>query len=285
MLQQNWRELARAVFSQFQKDDMAGEAAKLAFYLVFAIFPFLLFVTAVLGVTLQSASVLRGAIDQYLVEIAPTDAAELIAKTLDNVTKQSSGQKLSFGLLFSLSAASRGMLGLMRALNVAYEVGERRKWWKARLVAIGLTLGLSLLISIALVLVMIGGPFGVNLAEKIGIGEAAAWTWNILRWPIILLLLVFSFNLLYVYAPNLKRRKWHSLMPGTLIAVALWALMSMGFKLYLSHFNHYSGTYGSIGAVIILLTWLYASAAAILIGAEINAELEIAADNVQEKEA
>jgi membrane protein len=280
----SWKELIKRVAQEFTKDDVGGEGAKLAFYSVLALFPLLLFMTALLGLILQAESVLHTAVHDYLRTVVPESVSTLITKTLNEVSSHSSGGKLSLGLLVSLWAASRGMLGLMRALNVAYAVGEGRKWWKARAVALALTLGFALLMTLALLLVMIGGPFAVRLADEIGIGRAAATAWNYLRWPVLLLFVLFAFNLLYIYAPNLKRRRWHWLMPGTVVGVALWLAASFGFKVYLTHFNNYSATYGSIAAVIILLLWLYVSAVAVLIGAEVNSVLEREARNVEQKE-
>lgn len=285
MARHEWKQLFQRTFHQFQDDDMAGEAAKLAFYLIFAIFPFLLSLTALLGIVLQGDSLLKEAINDYFTRVAPYSVAELVSKTLTEVTNGAKAQKFSFGLVISVWAASRGMLGLMRALNVAYEVREGRKWWKARLVALGLTLSIVLLMALALFLILVGGPWLVQFSSRIGFREPTAWVWNILRWPAALAFLLFAFNFIYIYAPNLRRRRWHNLMPGTVIGVFLWLFASLGFKLYLSHFNNYSATYGSIGAVITLLMWLYVSAAAILIGAEINSELEIDAQNVSQKES
>lgn len=280
----SWKELLQRLYRQFRDDDVTGEAAKLAFYFVLALFPLLLFMTALLGSILQAESVVQSAINDYLDKVVPAAIATLLQQTLQEISERSSGGKLSFGLVVSLWAASRGMMGLMRALNVTYEVGEGRKWWRARAVALGLTLGFALLMSVALVFVMVGGPFAVNIAERTGLGRAAATTWNILRWPLLLLFVLFAFNLLYLYAPNLKHRRWHWLMPGTVVAVALWLAASFAFKLYLTHFNNYSATYGSIGTVIILLLWLYVSGVAVLVGAEVNAELEGVRDNVEQKE-
>lgn len=278
-----WKELFKRTFQKFKRDDMSGEAAKLAFYMMLAIFPFLLSLAALLGLALEGNSLLKHALDDYFTRVAPSSVTNLISKTLTEVTSGSKGQKLSLGLVVSVWAASRGMLGLMRALNIAYEVGEGRTWWKARLVALALTLTSVVFLAIALFLLIIGGPFAVEMAGKLGIGNAAASLWNIFRWPAVLIFILFAFNALYRYAPNLQRRTWQNLMPGTVLAVALWIAASFGFKLYVSHFNNYSVTYGSIGAVITLLMWLYVSAAAILVGAEMNSELESEANNIEPK--
>jgi membrane protein len=279
----NAKDFMKRVWRQFLEDDVTGEAAKLAFYSMLALFPLLLFTTALLGTILQGEAMLQTAINDYFENVAPESVASLMQTTLQEVSEGSTGGKLSIGLLVSLWAASRGMIGLMRALNVTYSVEESRKWWKARLVALGLTLGFALLMILALVLVMIVGPFAVQIAERLGIGRAVATTWNVLRWPVLLLFLLFAFNLLYIFAPNLKRRRWNWLMPGTVVGVGLWLAASFGFKIYLSHFNNYSATYGSIGAVIILLVWLYVSGMAILVGAEVNSELEAVSKNIEPK--
>jgi membrane protein len=164
-------------------------------------------------------------------------------------------------------------------------VRETRSWWKVRLISIALTFALSTLIISALVIVLYGGRLGDSLAALIHEGRAFAVTWRILQWPIALAFVFITFALIYHFAPDLAakrrarrlaasdyRRRWVS--PGVLVAVALWLLVSLGFRLYLHFFNSYSATYGSLGAVISLMLWFYLTGAAILLGGEINCELE-----------
>ena len=177
------------------------------------------------------------------------------------------------------------MNALGQSLNAAYDVRETRPWWKVRLVSIALTIALSTLIISALLIVLYGGRLGHFFAALIHEGDVFIVAWKILQWPIALAFIFITFALIYHFAPDLAakrrarrlaasdyRRRWFS--PGVLVAMALWLLVSLGFRLYLHFFNSYSATYGSLGAVISLMLWFYLTGAAILLGGEINCELE-----------
>ncbi|HYH85459.1 MAG TPA: YihY/virulence factor BrkB family protein, partial [Pyrinomonadaceae bacterium] len=157
---------------------------------------------------------------------------------------------------------------------VAYDVKEERPWWKSRLSAIGLTLALAFLIVTALVLVLYGHDLADTVAVKFGLGEAFATVWKVLQWPLVLVFVLLAFALIYYFGPDVHDQDWKWVSPGALVGVALWLLVSFGFKTYLTFFNSYSATYGSLGAVIILMLWFYFTGAAILIGGEINSEIE-----------
>jgi membrane protein len=177
-------------------------------------------------------------------------------------------------MLFALWAASQGMAAIIESLNIAYEVDESRPWWKKRLVALGLTIVSYGLIASALLLMIYGGRLSEIMVRNFGFSGFIPGVWKVLRWPLLLGFVLMAFNTLYLYAPNVKHRRWHWLMPGTVVGVALWLMLSFGFKLYLGLFDRFTITYGSIGAVIILLLWLYLSGTAILIGGEVNSEIE-----------
>jgi membrane protein len=193
------------------------------------------------------------------------------------VSEASSGGKLSFGLLAALWAASNGMTAITESLNTAYDIDESRPWWKQRLVAIGLTLALSILIIGSLILVVAGGHIAEGVANAYGFGSAFATAWKIIQWPVVLAIMVLAFALIYYFAPDFRDQAWQWLTPGAAIGVALWVLVSLAFRIYLQFFDSYSKTYGSLGAVIVLMLWLYFTGAAVLIGGEINSEIENAA--------
>lgn len=274
----NWKQLCRRVWRQFWDDRVLDQSAKLSFYFFLSVFPLLLFLVALLGLILQSGEALHQALKEYLAAITPQSASSLIDRTLQEVTQGSNGGKLSVGVAFALWAGSKGMLAIMDALNIAYSVAEARRWWKRRLVGLGLTLGCVLLMALALALIL----YGEHLADLLARSSSAAAAWNVIRWLLLLGLVVIAFNMLYVYAPNVKHHHWHWLMPGTVVGVALWILGSYGFKTYLHFFNRYSVTYGSIGAVIVLLLWFYLSGIAILIGGEVNSVIEKASGRIEE---
>ena len=271
--------IAKRIWSQIEEDDVWGHAAQLSYYFLLALFPLLLFMTSLFGYFAESSSELKDKLLTYLGSVMPYSAAELIRATLDEVTAEKSGGKLSFGLLVSLWAASNGMGAISQTLNIAYAVKEHRSWWKVRLVSIGLTLLLALLIISALVIVLLGGKIGDLLASVAGLGSGFATLWKILQWPIALVFLMLGFSSIYYFAPDLRgsERRWEWITPGSALAIVLWLLISFGFRLYLYFFNSYSATYGSLGALIILMLWFYLTGVAILIGGEINSELERAA--------
>lgn len=271
------KELATRVWSEINDDDVFGRAAQLAYYFLLALFPLLLFLVSLLGVFAGDNSELRQDLFRYLGAVLPGEATQLVSSTINETIEKAGGGKVSFGILAALWAASNGMGAICNALNVAYEVKESRPWWKSRLTALLLTIALAVLIITALVGVLYGHDIAEAVAASFGLGTVFEWTWKIIQWPIILAFVLLAFGLIYYYAPDVKDSSWHWVTPGAIVGVALWLLVSFGFSLYLSYFNSYSSTYGSLGAVIILMLWFYLTGAAILIGGEINSEIENAA--------
>ena len=274
---QTWTELAKRVWADIGKDDIFGRAAQLSYYFLLALFPLLLFLTSVIGLLMGSGSGLRDNLFRYLGKVLPSSASALVSTTVFEVTSASSGGKISFGILAALWAASAGMGAISESLNVAYHVKETRPWWKQRLIAVGLTIVLAVLVISALVLVLYGGKIADSLAAHYGFSAAFSLAWKVLQWPIVLGFLLLGFALIYYWAPDLDDQDWRWVTPGSVVAVVLWLLVSFGFRLYLHYFNSYSKTYGSLGAVIILMLWFYFTGAAILIGGEVNSDIEAAA--------
>ncbi len=273
----SWKALGKRVISEIQSDDVLGRAAQLAYYFLLALFPLLLFLTSIIGLLLGSGTGVRHSLFAYLSSVLPGSASNLVDSTMTEVSAASGGGKLTFGLLAALWAASNGMGAITEALNAAYNVKESRPWWKQRLTAIGLTLVLSILIISALVLVLYGGKLANHIALIYGFDDLFTMTWKLAQWPLVLGFMLLAFALIYYLAPDLHEQKWVWITPGSVIGVGLWLLVSFGFKLYLHFFDSYSKTYGTLGAVIILMLWLYFTGAAILIGGEVNSEIENAA--------
>jgi membrane protein len=271
------KKLARRVWAEVQEDDVFGRAAQLSYYFLLALFPLLIFLTSVIGIVIGQGSGIRQSLFAYLSQVMPPAAFDLIQSTMQEVTAASSGGKISFGILAALWAASNGMGAITEALNIAYDVKESRPWWKQRLTAIGLTITLSVLIITALVIVLAGGKIVDGLAASYAFGSVFTLTWKILQWPIVLAAMLFAFALIYYFAPDVRDQKWIWITPGAVFGVMLWLLVSYGFRIYLDYFDSYSKTYGSLGAVIILMLWLYFTGLAVLIGGEVNAEIEHAA--------
>ena len=273
----SWIELGKRVWSEINNDDVWGRAAQLAYYFLLALFPLLIFLTATLGLMLGAGAGLRVSLFNYLSQVMPGAAFHLVDTTIEEITGASNARKLSFGLLATLWAASNGMGAITQALNTSYDVTESRPWWKQRLVAITLTIALSVLVIGALLLILWGGKAADFLAAHYQLGSIFPIVWKTLQWPIVFGFMVTSFALIYYFAPDLKEQRWTWLTPGSAIGVVLWLLVSFGFKAYLHYFDSYSATYGSLGAVIVLMLWLYFTGCALLIGSEINSEIENAA--------
>ena len=280
-----WKELARRVWSEMQEDEVLGRAAQLSYYFLLALFPLLLFLISLLGVIAGEDSEMRASLFNYLSAVLPRSAVELVSTNVGEAIQESGGGKLSFGILAALWAASNGMGAICDSLNVAYEVKESRPWWRARLTAIGLTFALALLIISALVLVLYGHDIAESVAASFGLGGAFEIGWKILQWPVVLAFVLLAFALIYYFAPDLRDQDWQWVTPGSLIGVGLWLLVSLAFRLYLTYFDSYSATYGSLGAVIVLMLWFYFTGAAILIGGEVNSEVENALAEAGEPEA
>jgi membrane protein len=272
-----WRELGRRVWCSIYDGDLLTRAAALSYYFLLALFPLLLFLIAMLGYFAEVGTELRADLLRYLAHIMPRSASTLIRTTVDEIAQNTGGGKLTFGLLTAVWAASYGMGAISDTLNSAYGVKETRPWWRVRLTSIGLTIVIAVFTISALSLVLYGGEIGDALANRFGFTEAFTLAWKILQWPIVLAFVLLAFALIYYFAPDLKVQKWYWITPGSITAVALWLLVSFLFRLYLRFFDNYSLTYGSLGAVIVLMLWFYLTGTAILIGGGVNAEIENAA--------
>jgi membrane protein len=273
----SWKQMASRVWSEMSADDVFGAAAKLAYYFLLALIPLLIFLTSIIGLVLGAGTGLRRALFNYLSQVMPSSAFQLIDKTILEVSNASGAGKISFGLLAALWAAASGVGAMMDSLNTAYGSKERRPWWKQRLVALILTVALSVLIIGAVTVIFGGSKIAERLGTSYGFSDAFIMTWKILQWPVALAFMLLAFALIYYFAPDVRTHKWKWITPGSVIGVVLWLLVSFAFKGYLHFFDSYSKTYGSLGAVIVLMLWLYLTGAAVLVGGEINAEIENAA--------
>ena len=275
--------LGKQVWKDIGEDELSVRSAALAYYFVLAVFPALLFLLSLLGFFAGAGSQLRENLFTTLGRMLPGSASDLIHKTLDEVTRSSGAGKAILGILGALWSASSGVSAVIQSLNIAYDVKEDRPWWKQKAVAVGLTIALAFFVLVALGLTLYGGAVADFLGARIGLGAAIVILWKIVQWPLVLGLMFVAFATTYYFAPNLKGPKWNWITPGSAVGLVLWLVASFGFKIYLSFFNSYSKTYGSVGAVIILLLWLYITGFAILVGGEVNSAIGRAAD-AQEKE-
>ena len=189
------------------------------------------------------------------------------------ISEAGNGGILTFGLLVALWSSSAAMVGLIDALNRAYDIEEARPWWKVRLLAIGLTIALAAFILIAFALVLIGPTAADYVARLTGLGPVLAWAWKILQWPLIVVLVSFGTGLVHYFAPDAEQR-WVWITPGAVLTTVLWLVASLGFKSTSANFGAYTETYGTIGGVMVLLLWFYITGLVMLFGAELNAEIE-----------
>ena len=270
---------ARTWKSMFQ-DRIFGRSAELGFYFLFALFPTLFSASAILGLAAQSAQHIYDRLLDYLALVIPTSALGAVLETFNETTTAASSGKLTFGLIAAIWSASVGISAIQDTLNDVYKVVNPRSYFVARIHAIALTIALTVIVTVGLAS-LLGGDFIAALAHRFIhdylLGSAAAIGSRVIGWLIATALLALAFAVTYYWAPNVKTRCWHWLTPGGTIGIVGWLLSSLGFRVYLHFCPSFSFTYGSLGAVIILLSWFYITGLMLLLGAEINSEIEGAA--------
>ena len=263
----------------FMDDNLVSRAAELGYYFLFALFPMLLSASSILGLIAKKASTVYVGLLDYLSIVIPHSAFQMVMETFNQTTAASTGGKFIFGLALSLWSSSVGFAAIQDTANIVYKVKETRPYWKAKLQAIGVTILLILVITAAL-FVMLGSDFLVKQTGHFVKNHYVTYSEVMLihaaAWIIVLSLLMILFALIYYFAPDIKGKTWHWLTPGAAIGMVGWLVASLGLRIYLHYFNSYTATYGSLGAVIILLTWFYITGLMILAGAEINSEIQAA---------
>jgi len=274
-------ELGRRLWRESREDELFGRAAQLSYYALLALFPALIFLTALMG--LFSVQNYMPELMSYLRNVLPADALSMVRRFLIQITEGSGANILSLGALGALWASSSGVTAIMDALNVVYDVKEdSRPFWRSRFTAIVLTLALAGFVILALTLVLYGSSIGSWIADFVGLGKAFAWVWNILQWPVIIALMLLVVDAVYYVCPDIEQ-EWRWITPGSVFAVFMWVVVSLGFKAYVDNFGDYNKVYGSIAGVIVLMLWLYWSGMVLLLGGEINAEIEQAATARQKR--
>jgi membrane protein len=266
----------RALFA----DRIFGRAAELGFYFLFALFPTLFSASSILGLAAQSAHQFYDRLLDYLSLVIPTTALGAVLDTFNETTAAASSGKLTFGLIAAIWSASVGISAVQDTLNDVYKVKDDRSYFFARMCAIALTILLTIIVTVGLAS-LLAGDFLAALAHRIIqhslLSYAAAIVSRVTGWFVATALLALVFAVIYYWAPNVKTRCWHWVTPGGAIGIVGWLVCSLGLRVYIHYFPSYSLTYGSLGAVIILLTWFYITGLMLLLGAEINSEIERAA--------
>lgn len=265
------QDFLRELYKCIDEDNVFNGAAALAFYLTLAVFPALIALMSV--IPYLPIEEVDEAIMDLIGQALPEQSAAMVENVVDEVTQEQRGGLLSLGLLATLWAASTGMYAVMRQLNITYDVEEARSFVRARTTAILLSLLFGGLVLGAFSLVVVGGVLEEWMGEVLGYSGALVAAFAVFRWIVICLSLLAGLALIFRFAPNVRQRL-RFILPGSLFGTAVLILASLAFSSYIANFADYSATYGSIGAVIVLMLWLYVAGLVILVGSEINALLE-----------
>ena len=267
----SWKELATRTYNEIFADDLFNLAAQQAYYFFFALFPALL--TLISIASFFPIHNLVGETVDVLGRFAPPDVLTIITEQITKISQSDHGGILTFAFLLTLWSTSGAMVSIISTLNAAYDITEGRPLWRVRVLAIALTVGVALFILLSIGLVLAGPTLAEHLANNLHLGTAFKWASWILQWPVVFALVATGIGTVYYFAPDAEQ-DWIWITPGSVIATFLWVVASLGLKLYIAYFGNYNETYGTLGGFIVLLTWFYLLGLAILIGAEVNAEIE-----------
>ena len=245
----SWSELARRTWREVIDDDVLGLAAQLSYYFFLALFPAILFLLAV--ASFFPLSNITDDVGRSLGPFVSPQVLELIQEQMRRLANNENGGLLTFGVAGALWSSSAALVSIVGALNRAYDIDEGRPWWKVRLVAIGLTLGVALIVLVALSLVLVGPTLAEKLGQTTGWGAPFEWTWLVLQWPLVFALVATGIGLIYYFGPDAEQ-DWAWITPGAVAATILWLLVSLLFKIYVANFTDYEGSYGTVGGVIVV---------------------------------
>ena len=261
---------AHLVLERADSSEILARAAQLAYYLMFALFPTLIFIAILLSIE-PMPDIFETLLD-YLQRVLPPQTFAILKSTIEHSAGNHPKGLVSLSIIVVIWAASSGMEAMISALNAAYEVKSSRGILKERLMAILLTFALGILTAITLTIAFFGESIGNFLSIHYGFGRTFERIWTVLRWPLASLFLLMMLDLLYFFGPNI-RQKWRWITPGAVVAVGLWFLISITIRFWVSTISDYSAIYGALGAVMVLMMWLYFTSLAILLGGVINATL------------
>jgi membrane protein len=266
-----WGAILKRTFKEAYDDDCLNLAAELAYYFLLALFPALLTLIA-----FASFFPIENLIDNMMAMLgrfAPGEVLKILQEQIREISQGKHGGLFTFGFFFTLWSSSGALVSVITTLNRAYDITESRPWWKVRLTAMTLTIALALFVLLSFALILWGPTAAETLARRFYLGDAFAWTWKVVQWPVVFALVVSGVAMVYYYAPDAEQ-DWIWITPGSVLATVLWLLTSLGFKFYVTQFANFNETYGTIGGIIVLMLWFYLTGLAILVGAELNAEIE-----------
>jgi membrane protein len=269
----SWLAVLKRTVTGFRDDNLTDWAAALTYYGVLAIFPAIITLVSIVG--LMGSSATQSLIDNVST-VAPGPAKDIVTSSIESLQKDKGAAGVLFivGLAGALWSASGYVAAFMRASNSIYGIEEGRPIWKTLPTRVGTTVVLVLLLAVTALAVTLTGGLAEQAGKLVGFGDTAVQVWDIAKWPVLLFIVSFMFAFLYWAAPNVKQPKFRWISPGGLLAVVTWLLASAAFAFYVANFGSYNKTYGALGGVISFLVWLWISNIAVLLGAELNAELE-----------
>jgi len=269
-----WGYVAKKVWREFSDDQCTDLAAALTYYGVLAIFPAVLALSAILGLVGQSEKSVQTVLD-VISPLVSEDALGTIEPTLlELASSQTAGWALLVGAVIALWSASGYVGAFARAMNRIYEIGEGRPFWKLRPLMLLVTLVAIALVALVLLMLVVSGPLAQSIGDQIGLGEQAVQVWNIAKWPVMLLAVIVIVAILYYATPNVQQPKFRWVSVGAVVAIVIWMVASAGFAFYVANFGSYNKTYGSLAGVVVGLVFLWLTNVALLLGAEIDSELE-----------
>ena len=257
------KRLAKRLFT----DDLLGWSAQISYYFFLALFPGLICFVAL--ASFFPIEHLTDVVLGLLMRIAPQDVLSLVDRQLIVIAESHSAGLLTFGIIGTVWTASAGMQTLIRTLNFAYHVPETRPWWRVRLRAMAMTLVVPAFALAAMTVVLVGPVVGERLADTLHLSAVFLWSWHIMHWPLVILLVVSGLSFVYTVGPDASHR-WQCLIPGSCFATGIWIGASLGLRWYVASIATYQKTYGTIGTALVILLWFYVSGLAMLVGAELN---------------
>jgi membrane protein len=268
-----WIQTFKRALGQFKHDDITDRAAALTYFGVLAIFPGMLVLVSIMGMLGQSA---QQSILSNINGIAPGGAKTFLTGVIHQVQGRAGAASAAaiVGILVALWSASGYVAAFMRAMNAVYEVDEGRPIWKTAPIRLGVTLVTVVVLVISAVMVAVTGPIASRVGQALGIGNTGVLIWDIVKWPVLIVIISMLLSLLYWASPNVKQPGTKWITPGGIVAVVLWIIASALFGVYVSFSGSYNKTYGTLATVIIFLVWLWITNIAILLGAEFNAEMQ-----------
>jgi membrane protein len=271
----SWWATLKRTFREFKEDDLTDWAAALTYYAILSIFPALIALVSIVGLVADPATITRILTDTVS-QLGPKSAVDTFKGPIQSITSSQSraGLGLIIGLAGALWTASGYVGAFMRASNAIYEIDEGRPFYKLRPLQILVTLILELMLAIVVVALIVSGPLATAIGGAIGLGDTALTVFNIVKWPVLLVIVSLMLAILYYAAPNAKLPAFKWISPGSVVAVVVWILASAAFAFYVANFGSYDKTYGTLGGVITFLVWMWITNLAVLFGAELNAELE-----------